>query len=315
MRRKIIILSSIIILIAVLASAGIFYLRRKNPLMQISLPKNQADLRAEFEKKITQDNLSTPNSNRPEEFRVSTTECEVITDNDRKKNCLDYVAYLEAVAAADFGKCAGLSGELADICLFKIIITKQADFEKCSSIKNPTVHDFCFENASIFSIDKKLCEKLSSDEKIVRCQDKLISLRVDSGDINQCALIKNPGLFATCVLNNQKPCSEFTDSNLSSQCDAWRLFDKIINNGESQYCDILIPENFKKVCNIYFQKNKYADSDLDSMSDREELERGTDPFVFNEELKKIKEEEKTAFSINRFLREMQNEIKESLSVK
>jgi len=311
MRKKIIILSIIAIVLALAALAGVLYLKNKPELPSKIFQKTTAELKTEFEQKMAQNKTEVPINNRPV-FTVSATDCEKINDKDVKANCLNYANYLTALSALDLKKCQNLPNDWADICTFKLVSSTKENFEACSSLKNSVVKDLCYQDAAIFLFDKSYCDKLSDSQAVSACQEKIIALRVDVNDINQCASIKTPGLFAVCVGNNPKPCSDFGDSNLAKQCEVWRFFDKIIRNNEKQYCEILPIENFQKVCSNYLEKNKYLDSDKDGSGDREELENGSDPFVYNEELKATKEAAKTQFSISRFLVGEQRKIEAAL---
>lgn len=311
MRKKIIILSIIAIALAVAALAGVLYLKNKPELSNDIFQKTSEELKTEFEQKMAQNKSAVPINNRPV-FTVSATDCEKISDKDVKVTCLNYANYLTALSTSDLQKCQDLPNDWADICTLKLVSSTKENYEACSSLENSVLKDLCYQDAAIFLFDKSYCDKLSDTEDIQTCQEKIIALRVDVNDINQCAQIKTPGIFAVCVGNNPKPCSDFGDNNLAKQCEVWRFFDQIIRNNEKQYCEILPIENFQKVCTNYFQKNKYLDSDNDGSGDREELENGSDPFVYNEELKAAKEAAKTKFSISRFLVGEQRKIEEVL---
>ncbi|MDO8260121.1 MAG: hypothetical protein Q7T50_01325 [Candidatus Magasanikbacteria bacterium] len=243
------------------------------------------ELEADFVVKNRDRERKAPVSNRPVEVALLPEQCDSIKNEDDKKLCHEYINLALLIKNSELTKCVTLSNELSDVCVYEIIKNKRGDYDQCVKIESEAIENLCYKNAAIFSRSADYCEKISVDTEKIECSDYLLSTRVELNDITQCALIKTPLYFANCVKNTQVECSGLPDENLIKQCQDWRYLDDIIANGDGKYCDILKQDNFKKVCLAYFKKNKYKDSDADDSSDREELERGTDPFVFDAELK------------------------------
>lgn len=314
--KKIITVSSILVLLV--ASGLVYFLLRKN--FQTENPSGEniqisaEELEADFVKKMSEREKSAMQANRPVEPVLLPEQCNSIKTEEDKKLCLEYIDLLAIIEKAEIEKCEKLSGELSDVCIYKTIVKKRSDFEMCSEIENEAIKNLCFKNTAIFSRNSDLCGKISVDSEKIECADVLIASRVDIENISECATIKTPLHFSTCVKNNPQDCALLENPDLSNQCKDWRFFDNIISNKEVKYCDILLGENFKKVCLAYFEKNKYKDSDADGLNDREELNYGTDPFVVDSEAKAQAESRRSVVDpVAKILRETRNKINLAIS--
>lgn len=310
------IIASLIVLI--LISGLVYFLLNKNS--QTKKPSGEdakitsEELEADFVRKISEREKPTMQTNRPAEPVLLPEQCNSIKAEEDKKLCLEYIDLLAIIEKSEIEKCETLFTELADVCIYKTIVKKRSDFEMCSEIKDEAIKNLCFKNTAIFSRNSDLCGKISVDSEKIECADVLIASRVDIENISECATIKTPLHFSTCVKNNPQDCALLENPDLVSQCKDWRFFDNIISNKEVKYCDILSGENFKKVCLAYFEKNKYKDSDADGLNDREELNYGTDPFVVDSEAKAQAESKRSVVDpVAKILRETRNKINLAMS--
>lgn len=315
-RIKKIMIASLIVLILI---SGLVYFLYKNNLKNKNIGGDNGivsieELEADFVRKINEREKPTMQTNRPAESALLPEQCNSIKTEDDKKLCLEYIDLLAIIEKSEIEKCENLSTELADVCIYKTIVKKRSDFEMCSEIKDEAIKNLCFKNTAIFSRNSDLCGKISVENEKIECADILTASRVDKENILECATIQTPLHFSTCVKNNPQDCVLFENPDLASQCKDWRFFENIISNKEAKYCDILSGENFKKVCLAYFEKNKYKDSDADGLNDREELNYGTDPFVFDSEAKAQAESRRSVVDpVVKILRETRNKINLAIS--
>lgn len=273
-------------LVLVISSGFVFYFL-KNREVPIKVENHDGteisleDKELKFQEEIKSKEKKVRISQKVPEKEITTAVCEGVEDKEIKAACLEYLNFNNYVGNGDVSMCDKLN-TLNDVCIYKIAVDKR-DFDYCSRIKQSDIRDVCFSAAALSMRDETYCAKSSNSDKESYCRDILLSSRVS--DISQCALIKKPSYFANCVNNSKQDCQELEDETLVKNCQAWRLFSNIIDNGDGEYCDILPLDNFVKVCQNYFLDNKYLDSDNDKVNDWEELNFGTDPFSSDEDLR------------------------------
>ena len=315
-RTKKITIASLIVLI--LISGLVYFLLNKNSqtkkLSGEDAKITSEELEADFVRKISEREKPTMQTNRPVEPALLPEQCNSIKAEEDKKLCLEYIDLLAIIEKLEIEKCETLSTELADVCIYETIVKKRSDFKMCSEIKGEAIKNLCFKNTAIFSRNSDLCGKISVENEKIECADILTASRVNKENILECAIIQTPLHFSSCVKNNPQDCALFENPDLANQCKDWRFFDNIIGNQEVKYCDILLGENFKKVCLAYFEKNKYKDSDADGLNDREELNYGTDAFVLDSEAKAQAESRRSVVDpVAKILRETRNKINLAIS--
>lgn len=250
-------------------------------------------------------------SNKPKEELLTPERCNQISADKvaEKQLCFNYVNLSIIVENGEFFKCESLDSSLQDVCLYKVTEKKKDSFDSCFGIGDESIKNLCLKNAAIFSRDATYCDKILDTYKKDECNDSLLSSRMKLNDISQCTSIEIPIYFEICVNNANQDCEELKDEETINKCKSWRYFDDIIKNKDKSFCKILPVEKFKKVCDSYFIKEIYIDFDSDGVNDKEELNYGTDPFVFDEGLKEeIKNRKNNANIINQTLDEARKVI-------
>ncbi len=246
-------------------------------------------LRENFQKKL--DNLSENNKKNiindiilPKEYYLLKDDCSKIIDEKLKKDCYYYLKYNDIVKTENIPLCDTLNDEWQDICLFDMIenrrrnLENEQNWEDCLMIKDRGLKNVCLEHQAIVLKDKDAC--LERDIGVVECVDRTVAINVSWGDdITKCKNVKTPEYFERCIGISGQDCSLLEDKNLIDQCESWRYFNIILFHGEKTECEILPIENFKIICESYFDNDKnFIDSDDDGILDHVELSLGTQPF-------------------------------------
>jgi len=328
MEKRTIQLIIIFILILVFISGGVFlYPKLKNhfknnisknnsSLSEENVSQSPAEKESAFLKLLSEKLKPVIASSTPKEIAFTLAQCNRIKTESDKKMCLDYINFDSIIASKKLENCKTLQTDLQDICLYKTIENKQDNFDACLEIRDVSVKDICLRNAAAYSKNSDYCGKISALDSRDECNDFMLSTRIDPNNLVGCAAIKIPMYFSVCVNNNKQDCGELKDSKLINECKSWRYLDNVIKNGDKSYCDIIFDDKFKKVCLAYFIDKKYIDSDNDGVSDREELDYGTDPFTANSEVSIQSEtRRKNADPVYWKLEEVKEEINKAISDK